>query len=162
MNLITIKDMIDRFGSQGVKIGLSDHSMSIIPPVTAVALGATIIEKHFTLDRSLGGADSGFSLNKQEFADMVIAVRETEKALGKIDYMVDTYNRGGGRSLYIAKDLKKGDIFTSENLRSVRPAKGLHPRYYEEIIGKKSTCDLAFGTAMKLEYVERFATRRKK
>lgn len=155
MNLITIKDMIDHFGPQGVKIGLSDHSMSIIPPVTAVALGATVIEKHFTLDRALGGADSGFSLNKQEFADMVLAVHETEKALGKIDYAVDIGNRGGGRSLYIAKDIKKGDIFTPENLRSVRPAKGLHPRYYEEVLGKKSNRDLLFGTPMKLEYIAR-------
>ena len=155
MNLLTIKNMIDRFGPQGVKIGLSDHSMSIIPPVTAVALGATVIEKHFTLDRALGGADSGFSLNKDEFADMVLAVRETEKALGKIDYTVDMYNRGGGRSLYVAKDIKKGDIFTPANLRSVRPAKGLHPRYYEEVLGKKSNCYLPFGTPMKLEYVER-------
>ena len=154
MNLLTIKDMIERFGSQGVKVGLSDHSMSIVPPVTAVALGVTVIEKHFTIDRSLGGADCGFSLNKQEFADMVKAVRDTEKALGRIDYTVDTYNRGGGRSLYVSKDIKKGDIFTPENLKSVRPSKGLHPRYYEEILGKKANCDLSFGTAMKLEYVE--------
>ena len=155
MNLLTIKNMIERFGPQGVKIGLSDHSMSIIPPVTAVALGATVIEKHFTLDRSLGGADSGFSLNKQEFADMVIAVRETEKALGKIDYTVDIGNRGGGRSLYVAKDMKKGEVFTPENIRSVRPAKGLHPKYYEELLGKKANRDLPFGTAMKLEYIEK-------
>ena len=154
MNLLTIKDMIERFGPQGVNIGLSDHSMSIVPPVTAVVLGATVIEKHFTLDRSLGGADCGFSLNKQEFADMVKAVRDTEKALGQIDFTVDTYNRGGGRSLYVSKDIKKGDIFTPENLKSARPSKGLHPRYYEEILGKKANCNLPFGTAMKLEYVE--------
>ena len=155
MNLITIKDMIKCFGPQGVKIGLSDHSMSIIPPVTAVALGATVIEKHFTLDRSLGGADCGFSLNKQEFADMVIAVRDTEKALGKVDYTVDIGNRGGGRSLYIAKDMKKGDSFTPENLRSIRPANGLHPKYYEDILGKRANCNLSFGTPMKLEYIEK-------
>jgi N-acetylneuraminate synthase/pseudaminic acid synthase len=161
MNLLTIKDMIERFGPQGVKIGLSDHSMSIIPPVTAVALGATVIEKHFTLDRSLGGADCGFSLNKQEFADMVKAVRDTEKALGRVDYTVDAYNRGGGRSLYVSKDIKRGELFTPENLRSVRPANGLHPRYYEEILGKKANCDLSFGTAMRLEYIDNNCTEKK-
>lgn len=154
MNLLTIKDMIDRFGPQGVKIGLSDHSMSIVPPVAAVAMGAVVIEKHFTLDRALGGPDSGFSLNKEEFAAMVQAVRDTEKAMGRADYTSNLSNRGGGRSLYVAKDIKAGEKFTAENVRSVRPSLGLHPKYYEEILGKTAARDLPFGTALKLEDVK--------
>ena len=99
MNLCTIKDMYEKFSPQGVKIGLSDHSMSVIPPVAAVAMGAKVIEKHFTLDRALGGADSGFSLNKDEFAEMIKAVRDTESALGKVDYSVNEANRKSARSL---------------------------------------------------------------
>ena len=152
MNLITIKDMIDRFAPQGVKVGLSDHSMSIIPPVAAVAQGAQVIEKHFTLDRALGGADSGFSLNPEEFSAMVKAVRETEKALGKVDYSINEKNRKFARSLYVVKDIKKGEKFTSENIRSIRPSNGLHPKYYEEILGKTAKCDLKFGTPMSFDY----------
>ena len=153
MNLITIKDMIERFSSQGVKIGLSDHSMSIIPPVTAVSLGATVIEKHLTLDRSLGGADSGFSLNPDEFKQMVDAVRETEKVLGKVDYSLNEENRKFARSLYVVKDIKKGEKFTAENVRSIRPSNGLHPKYYEEVLGKIAKCDIPFGTPLNIEHL---------
>lgn len=151
MNLLTIKDMIDRFSPQGVKVGLSDHSMSIVPPVAAVALGATVIEKHFTLDRALGGADSGFSLNTEEFALMVKIVRETEQALGKVDYTINEQNRKFARSLYVVKDIKAGEKFTPENVRSIRPSNGLHPKYYEEILGKTAVRDLDFGTPLKLD-----------
>lgn len=154
MNLMTIKDMIERFGKQGVKIGLSDHSMSLVPPITAVAMGATAIEKHFTLDRALGGADSGFSLNPEEFASMVQAVRDTEKALGNIDYTVNEQNRKFARSLYVVKDIKKGEKLTSENIRSIRPSNGLHPKYYEEILGKTAACDLPFGMALNLKDIK--------
>lgn len=153
MNLITIKDMYEKFAPQGVKIGLSDHSMSIVPPITAVALGATVIEKHFTLDRALGGADSGFSLNPEEFAQMIQAVRETEKALGKIDYTVNQQNRKFARSLYVVKDIKKGEKFTPENIRSIRPSNGLHTRYYEDILGKTAKCDISFGTPMSFDFI---------
>ena len=152
MNLNTMKDMYEKFESQGVKIGLSDHSMSIIPPVTAVTLGAKVIEKHFTLDRALGGADSAFSLNPTEFEQMVNAIRDTEKVLGNVDYTVNKINRNFARSLYIVKDIKKGEKFTPENIRSIRPSNGLHPKYYEKILGKVATCDLKFGTPMKVEY----------
>ena len=152
MNLETIKDMYDKFAPQGVKIGLSDHSMSIVPPITAVALGATVIEKHFTLDRALGGADGAFSLNPEEFAQMVQAVRDTEKALGSVDYTVNEQNRKFARSLYVVKDIKKGEKFTSENIRSIRPSNGLHTKFYETILGKTAKCDLKFGTPMKEEY----------
>ena len=154
MNLATIRDMIDRFGPQGVKIGLSDHSMSIVPPVTAVALGAQVVEKHFTLDRALGGEDSGFSLNAEEFAAMVKAVRETEAALGKASYDVDATNRRGGRSLYAVKDIKAGEKFTTENVRSIRPANGLHPGSYDKIIGRQSCRDIAFGVPLSFDDVE--------
>ena len=154
MNLITIKDMFEKFAPQGVKIGLSDHSMSIVPPITAVALGAKVIEKHLTLDRELGGEDSGFSLNADEFAQMVKAVRDTEKALGKVDYTVNVKNRQSARSLFVVKDIKKGEKFTKENIRSIRPSNGLHPKYYEDILGKTANQDLKFGTPLSLEFVK--------
>jgi len=154
MNLITIKDMIERFGPLGVKTGLSDHSMSIIPSITAVAMGATVIEKHFTLDRALGGADSGFSLNKQEFTAMVQAVRDTEKSLGTVNYDINWQNRKFARSLYVVKDIKAGEKFTPENVRSIRPSNGLHPEYYEQIIGKTAKKDYKFATKLTMEDIE--------
>ncbi len=150
MNLITIKDMIDRFGKLGVNVGLSDHSMNIEPPICAVALGATVIEKHFTLDRSLGGADCGFSLNPEEFSSMVKAVRTAEKALGAVNYSYNIKNRTFARSLYAVKDIKKGEIFTEENIRAIRPGNGLHPKYYSQLLGKKSLCDILRGTPLSL------------
>ena len=154
MNLATILDMVGRFGPQGVKVGLSDHSMSIVPPVVAVSLGAKVIEKHFILDRALGGEDSGFSLNAKEFAEMVQAVRDAESAVGRPSYEVNQMNRRGGRSLYVSKDIRKGDLFTASNVRSVRPSCGLHPKYYDAVLGRKATVDLAFGTPLKLSDVE--------
>ena len=145
MNLLTIKDMINRFGPQGVKIGLSDHSMSIVPPVTAVALGARVIEKHFTLDRSLGGEDSGFSLNVTEFSEMVKTVRETAKSLGRVSYDVNTANRKFARSLFVVKPIRKGEQFTEENVRSIRPNAGLLPMYFDAVIGKSSRRDFEVG-----------------
>lgn len=151
MNILTIKDMIDRFSSQGVKIGLSDHSMSNIPAITAVALGARVIEKHFTLDRNLGGADAGFSLEPHEFKTLVQAIRDTEKALGQVDYSINKNNRKYARSLYVVKDIKTGEELTPENIRSIRPSNGLHPKYYEEILGKTAKKDLKFGTPLSIE-----------
>ena len=154
MNIITIKDMIERFSPQGVKIGLSDHSMNIEPVVAAVTLGATVIEKHFTLDRALGGEDAGFSLNAEEFESMVKAVRNTETVLGKIDYTVNMHNRRSARSLFVIKDIKKGEKFTPENIRSIRPSNGLHPKFYEKVIGKVAKTDIKFGTPLSFEYLE--------
>ncbi len=153
MNIITIKDMIEKFSSQGVKIGLSDHSMSIIPVVSAVALGASVIEKHLTLDRSLGGEDSGFSLNIEEFHQMIQAVRDTEKALGRVNYDINEENRKYARSLYAVKNIQKGEKFTSENVRSIRPSNGLEPKYYEEVLTKTANCDIKFGTPLKTEFL---------
>ncbi len=151
MNVLTIPDMIQEFG---VKVGLSDHSMNIEPVIAAVALGAKVIEKHFTLDRALGGADAGFSLNTQEFKEMVQAVRNTEKVLGKISYEINPSERKGARSLYAVKDIKKGEAFAEDNVRSIRPSNGLHPRYYKDILGKKATQDIEFGTPLTFNNIE--------
>lgn len=152
MNVLTIPDMIQEFG---VKVGLSDHSMNIEPVIAAVALGARVIEKHFTLDRALGGADAGFSLNTQEFKEMVQAVRNTEKVLGKISYAVNPKERKSARSLYAVKDIKKGEILTCENVRSIRPSYGLHPKYYPEILGKTANQDLEKGTPLTFAYINK-------
>lgn len=154
MNIATISDMISRFAPLGVKVGLSDHSMSLEVPITAVALGASVIEKHFTLDRALGGEDSGFSLNKDEFSAMAQAVKNAYKALGKVDYSFSEQNRKYARSLFVTKDIKKGEILTPQNIRSIRPAQGLHPRYYEQAIGKKATKDLKFAKPLELSDFE--------
>lgn len=148
MNLLTIPDMLKEFN---VEVGLSDHSMNVETVIAAVALGATVIEKHFTLDRSLGGADSGFSLNTQEFKEMVQAIRNTEKTLGKVSYEVNPKERHGARSLYSVKDIMAGELFTEENIRSIRPNLGLHPRYYEKIIGKIAKKNISSGTPLTFE-----------
>jgi N-acetylneuraminate synthase/pseudaminic acid synthase len=153
MNLLTIPDMIQKFGSQGVKIGLSDHSMNIETVVAGVALGARVIEKHFTLDRALGGADSAFSLNPVEFKAMVEAVRNTEKVLGKVYYDSNPKGRKFARSLFVVKDIKKGEKFTPENVRSIRPSDGLHPRYYDMVIGRGAAEDLKRGEPLRQEDV---------
>lgn len=154
MNLLTIPDMIKKFGDQGVKVGLSDHSMNIETPVTAVALGATVIEKHFTLDRNLGGPDSGFSLNPDEFATMVKAVRNTEKLLGKPDYTVNEKNRIFARSLFVVKDIKKGEKLTEQNICSIRPGCGLHPKYLNQVMGKFAAKDLKYGKPLTFDDFE--------
>jgi len=154
MNLLTITDMIERFGPQGVKIGLSDHSINNETVIAAVALGAKVIEKHFTLDRNLGGADADFSLNTDEFKSMVQAVRNTEKVLGKIDYTVNEQNRKFARSLFVVEAIKKGEKFSKKNIRSIRPSNGLHPKYYEEIIGKFANNDLKIGLPLSTEDID--------
>lgn len=154
MNILTIKDMIDRFTPQGVKVGLSDHSLSNIPAITAVALGACVVEKHFTLDRNLGGADAAFSLEPKEFKQLTEDIRNTEKALGQADYTVNSQNRRFARSLFVVKDIKKGEKLTPENIRSIRPSNGLHPRYYEKVIGQTAARDLPFGTPLSWEDIE--------
>jgi len=151
MNLLTVEDMKRKFRPQGVKIGLSDHTMNIETVVAGVALGATVIEKHFTLDRSLGGADASFSLNPEEFKRMVDAVRNTEKLLGKIDYSVNERNRKFARPLFVVEDIKRGDRFTAANIRSIRPGVGMHPKHYEEVIGKVARKDLMRGEPLKNE-----------
>jgi len=118
--------------------GFSDHTLGSTAPIAAVTLGAKVIEKHFILDKSIGGADADFSMDKQEFSDMIKAIRDTEKLLGKIDYSMDEkkkQSRRFSRSLYISKDIKKGETFSEDNIRSVRPGYGMHPKYLKDILG---------------------------
>lgn len=153
-NLLTIPDMRQRFG---VKVGVSDHSMTNTLPITAVALGATMVEKHLILDRSMGGPDSGFSMQPDEFKAMVDSIREVEQVLGDVYYpeiTSDIAGRSGCRSLYVAEDMKVGDIITEKNVRSVRPGYGLAPKYLPEILGKRVNRDLKKGERMRLEYIE--------
>jgi pseudaminic acid synthase len=134
-NMVMIPDLATRFS---VLSGLSDHTMGITVPIVATALGARVIEKHFILDRSIGGPDASFSLNEAEFAAMVKAVREAEKARGAIDYTLtdkQVKGRDFSRSLYVIKDIKKGELITDEHIRSIRPGYGLHPRYLRSVLG---------------------------
>jgi pseudaminic acid synthase len=145
-NLITIPDIISRFG---VKSGLSDHTLGTEAPSLAVAMGATVIEKHFILDKSIGGPDAHFSLDEKEFKAMVDVVRLTEKMMGKIDYEMTEKkkkSREFSRSLFVAENISKGEIITEKNIRSVRPGHGLHPKHYYEVLGKVATCDIKKGT----------------
>jgi len=152
MNLLTISDMIDRFG---VTVGLSDHTMSIATPIAAVALGARVIEKHFILDRRMGGADSAFSLEPHEFKAMVDAVRDTEKLLGKVTYDLSPKSlksREFSRSLFVAEDVQEGEMLTAANVRSVRPGFGLAPKYLPEILGKRFVINMPKGTPLEWEH----------
>lgn len=144
-NLLMIKDLAERFE---VISGLSDHTMGITAPVVATVMGAKIIEKHFILDRSIGGPDASFSLNEQEFKAMVTAVREAEKAVGEINYNLTEKQRKGrdfSRSLFVVQDAKAGDTITIDNIRSVRPGYGMHPKHMHEILGKKFVSDVKKG-----------------
>jgi pseudaminic acid synthase len=144
-NLKTISNMKETFG---VEVGFSDHTLGITAPIVAVTLGAKVIEKHFILDKSIGGADCDFSLDKKEFSSMIQAVRETEKLLGRVDYSLNEKKqkqRRFARSLYVSKEIKKGEIFSLENIKSVRPGYGLHPKYLNEILGKTALKDYKLG-----------------
>jgi pseudaminic acid synthase len=144
-NLRTIPHLAEAFQTP---VGLSDHTLGIAVPVAAVAMGACIIEKHFTLSRSLPGPDSAFSLEPQEFKEMVDAIRTTEKALGKISYGYterEAESRVFRRSLFVVQDMKAGDVFTEENVRSIRPGYGLHTRYLREVLGKRAAADIERG-----------------
>ena len=144
-NLMTMVDMKQRYG---VKVGLSDHTMGYDVSVAAVALGATLVEKHFILDRSIGGPDAAFSMEIGEFAAMVKSIRNVEKALGEVVYPTDPSKIKGrefSRSLYVAEDVKAGDVVTERNVRSVRPGYGLHPKYLPEVLGKKFVKDCQKG-----------------
>lgn len=147
-NLKTIPNLSDTFG---VVSGFSDHTPGIVAPIAAVTLGAQLIEKHFILDKSIGGADADFSLDKKEFKELVNVVRDTEKLLGKIDYQMTDKKKNSrqfSRSLYVAKDIQKGEVFTEENIRSVRPGFGKHPKYLKDYLGKLANKNYYFGDAL--------------
>ena len=153
-NLLTIPDIERRFN---VKSGLSDHTIGIEAPMIAVALGAKVIEKHFILDKSIGGPDAQFSLDEKEFKSMVDAVRLTEKLIGEVDYsMTDKKkkSREFSRSLFVVQNVEKGDIVTEENIRSIRPGNGLHPKYYNKILGKKFVCSVKRGEPLASQMIE--------
>ncbi len=153
-NLVTIPDMAVEFGCP---VGISDHTPGFSVSVAAVALGACLIEKHFTLSRADGGPDSGFSLEPAEFKDLVESVRTAEKSLGRICYggtASEEKSKVFRRSLFVVKDVKKGERFTAENVRVIRPANGLMPRELDSVLGKTATKNIAFGTPLIRDMIE--------
>lgn len=149
MNLNTIPDMIKRFK---LPVGLSDHSLELAIPVAAVGLGTCIIEKHFTISRKIPGPDVTFSLEPDEFREMVHSIRIAEKALGKVNYRPsaeEKHSRVFRRSLFAVKDIEKGENFTKKNIRVIRPSYGLHPRCYDTVLGKKAVCGIQRGMPLK-------------
>lgn len=148
-NMCMVKDLAERYN---VISGLSDHTMGATVPIVATVFGAKIIEKHFILDRSIGGPDASFSMNEEEFTAMVKAVREAESAIGVVDYTLTEKQAKGkdfSRSLYIVQDMKAGDVITEKNVRSIRPGFGMHPKYYNEILGKEVAVDVEKGETLK-------------
>ena len=153
-NLMTMVDMKQRYG---VKVGLSDHTMGHDVAVAAVALGASMVEKHFIMDRSIGGPDAAFSMEKDEFAAMVKSIRNVEKALGDVVYPTDPTKIKGrefSRSLYVIKDVKAGDVISEENVRSIRPGYGLPPKYMKDVLGKRFAKDCERGGRFSMDVVK--------
>ena len=148
INLRTMLNMKETFECE---VGLSDHSIGDEVAIASVALGATVVEKHFTLSRNEGGADAEFSMEPMEFEEMVKKIRHVEKAMGRVTYNLterQKKSRERSRSLYVVRNIKEGEEFTSENVKSIRPGYGLHPKYYETILGRKAKHDLQKGTAL--------------
>ena len=149
-NLIMVKDLAERYN---VISGLSDHTLGSTAPVVATCFGAKIIEKHFILDRSIGGPDASFSMNEEEFTQMVKAVREAESAIGVVDYqLTDKQIKGKDfcRSLYVVENINEGEIFSEKNIKSIRPGFGLHPKFYHEVMGTKAKTDFTKGDRLTL------------
>lgn len=147
-NMSMIKDLSERYQ---VISGLSDHTMGATVPIVATCFGAKIIEKHFILDRSIGGPDASFSMNEEEFTAMVKSVREAESAIGKVDYTLTEKQAKGkdfSRSLYVVEDIKAGEIITEKNVRSIRPGFGMHPKYLKDVLDKRTSVDLEKGDAL--------------
>jgi pseudaminic acid synthase len=152
-NMIMIKDLAERFN---VISGLSDHTIGSTVPIVATTLGAKIIEKHFILDRSIGGPDASFSMNEKEFTEMVTLIRESELALGEINYTLTEKQKKGkdfSRSLYFINDLKAGDTITENDIKSIRPGFGLHPKYFNDVVGKKLKNNKSFGDRVELNEI---------
>lgn len=154
MNLTTICDMKKRFD---IPIGLSDHSMGSFSAATAVAIGANIIEKHFCISRAIKNPDSSFSMEPDEFRAMVAQVREVEKAMGTVTYGVSEQEKSNAcfrRSLFVVEDIQAGEQLTAENIRSIRPAYGLKPKHYKEVLGRTAKHDLKRGTPLSFEDIK--------
>ena len=151
MNLRTMQDLKERFG---VPVGLSDHSMGAFSAATAVAMGATLIEKHFCISRAVKNPDSSFSMEPQEFREMVEQVREVEKAMGTVQYGVSRQEESNAcfrRSLFVVEDIAAGEVLTPEKIRSIRPAYGLKPKYYQEVLGRTAKRSLRRGTPLSFD-----------
>lgn len=147
-NLLTIPNMKETFG---VEVGLSDHTLGITAPIVSVALGAKVIEKHFILDKSIGGPDASFSLEPHEFKQMVDSVRDAEQAVGKVDYSMSQKKVNSkllGRSLFVVKDIRAGERLTEDNVRSIRPGYGLSPKHLASVLDKKAVKDILKGTPL--------------
>ena len=150
-NLKMMKRFSDDFD---VKVGLSDHTMGNLLPILSIAMGATVIEKHFKLNDDVGGADASFSVNEKDFKKLVDDVRQAESAMGKETYELTEKQISGkryGRSLYVSEEIKLGDKLTEHNIKSVRPSLGMHPKYYHQVIGKKALVNLNKGDRLKFE-----------
>ena len=153
-NLLTIQDFKNRFD---VMPGLSDHTLGIMSPVIATCMGAKIIEKHFILNKSIGGPDASFSLDESEFKEMVLAVRDAEKTIGEVNYNLtekQTKGKAFSRSLYITQDVKKGEKVSLQNVRSIRPGFGLHPKFFDDVFNKKFNNDFDSGTPLSLNLLD--------
>ena len=153
MNLRAIPVLSKKFS---VPVGVSDHTLEDIVPVVSVALGACMIEKHFTISREQPSPDASFSLEPEEFTDMVKAIRNTEQALGSSKLEIGANEKKNSvfkRSLFAVKDIKKGEVFKESNTRSIRPGYGLKPRYLKEILGKRASCDIKRGTPLTFELI---------
>ncbi|MEC2159774.1 pseudaminic acid synthase [Virgibacillus halodenitrificans] len=153
-NLLTMQNLKETFN---VEVGLSDHTLGVTVPIVSVALGAKVIEKHFILDKGIGGPDASFSLDKQEFKLLVESVRDAEKAVGKVDYELTDKkmkSREFSRSLFVVKDIKEGEVFTEENVRSIRPGYGLAPKYSKRVYGSTTSQDIKKGTPLDLKYIK--------
>ena len=154
MNLMTIPYLREKFG---VPVGLSDHTMGSEVALAAVALGAQVVEKHFCLDRSVPGPDSAFSMEPEEFRKMVDGIRVVEKALGKVNFFLTEKQRESAvfrRSLFVVRDMEQGELFSEENVRSIRPGHGLHTRHLADVLGSKSACSIQRGTPLALDMVD--------
>ena len=154
-NLKMIKKYSEDFD---VITGLSDHTLGYLCPIVAVSLGARVIEKHFILDRSLGGPDASFSMNPEEFAKMILKIREVEKSLGETDYSLTNKQKEGkifSRSLYAVENIKKGELFNNSNVKSIRPGYGIHPKYLKDIIGKISKYNIEKGSRFEMDFIEK-------
>lgn len=152
-NLATMVDMKERFGT---KVGLSDHTMGDSVALAAAALGAELIEKHFILDRSIGGPDSSFSMTPLEFEEMVHHVREVSASVGTVDYSLDEKKKGSrkyARSLFVVKDVRKGEPVTADNVRSIRPSDGMQPKYYEDVLGCVFSQNVKRGTPFRKNFI---------
>ncbi|MDY7034797.1 MAG: pseudaminic acid synthase [Thermodesulfobacteriota bacterium] len=154
MNIRTIPDLKERFKCP---VGLSDHTLGHEVALAAVTLGANVIEKHFTLSKKDGGPDSSFSMEPDDFTAMVKAIRLVEKALGKVSYEPtekELISKQFRRSLFVVKDVKKGERLTMDNVRSIRPSAGLMPKYLDDIIGREASCNIKAGSPLKFDYIK--------